>query len=272
MVRGTDIDQFIVLNSSFNTWDRTFLRFDRVSIFNLKGDEINYFDFFESRDQLLPLIKNSLKYLDRATYKTLQQPGDFLNVERSEKFRPVFYEFSHANSVYKISANRLSKKNPAFAEGNYIVNAAGINLVFILDKNLKKVLWSLESVSDFIHDVQVTPEGELLYFNNTFDSSYSSIELLDPISLRRTILFNGNAENKFRAESQGSVQRLPNGNYLVSKFDPRESQVLVIGEKGQIIATRYPKSMGSTGYNLDGLQEVKKLDLELFLKNNKPLF
>lgn len=53
------------------------------------------------------------------------------------------YEISHSNSIYVIPKNSLSEKNPAFAEGNYLINIYSPSFALvILDREMKTVLWS----------------------------------------------------------------------------------------------------------------------------------
>ena len=277
-IRILNQDKIIVMNSSFHHFKGEWARFDRISIYDLQGNELKYFDFYEHLEQIFKFVPPEKQILNGETFILLQKSGDFLNVENGNKYSPVMKEFAHANSVYEIQENKLSYSNPAFAAGNFIVNVNGIGFIFILDKDLKNILWAAaqprnEKSKSSLHDVQVTNEGNLLYFNNVFNEDRSSIELMNPATFERTIIFKGSEVNKFFGSRQGSVQRLDNGHYLIAKFDKlNNSELLEVTGAGKLVKTMTLKTLGLEGKRLDSLQEVKQRNLDSFLKNNTSLF
>jgi hypothetical protein len=271
MVRKIDEYNFILLSSSFHKVNQKMIRFDRVSIYNKSLKELKYFDFYEKSKSLNKFIPKKLwgrvkLYLNPTIIKT--QHKGVQNISKIDG------ESSHANSVYKIPENKLSKIIPAFSAGNFIVNVDFIGYIFILDKNLKNILWSIEApkfnLHAMLHDVQVTEEGKLLYFNNRFTDSFSSIETMDVQTLKREVLFEGNNINKFHSIRQGSVQMLDDEHYGVSEIDDfnKKSRFFVFSAKTKkIVYERQIKSAGFEGDSLAGFQELKLVNLEEFLKN-----
>ena len=274
--RAVDSNHVILLNSSFHHFKKQWMRFDRISLYSTDGKEVKYFDYFENLStfyKIKPELKNSRNYSE--TLPALQIKQQLSNVEDGKSFEPTFVEFSHANSVYRIEPNSMSARIPAFHEGNYIVNDRGIGLIFILDKDLKKILWSMsrpagDQLLMALHDVQVLPTGELLYLNNHFEDANSSIEQMDPLTGARNVIFQGGLQRKFFSFTQGSVQLLPNGNYLIAEFGiDQDSEILTVSPEGNIVNSTIIKEAGRTGNKLTGFQEIKMLNLKNFFEHSK---
>ena len=107
---------------------------------------------------------------------------------------PTTWEISHANSLYEIPENALSRENEAMRAGNYIFNLnLESNLILFIDHDMKKILkvfpmsqFPFPPVGDtvlgfdiangksdpgyqkiIVHDNRVTPDGKILSFATT---------------------------------------------------------------------------------------------------------
>ncbi len=272
-LKKLDENHFLLLTSSINDYKNRRTRFDRISLFNLDGEEEKFFDFFEHWKEILSLARNK-NFLEKP-FPTFQSPSSHLPAEIKKNFKPTFFEFSHANSIYRISKNKLSVKIPAFEEGNFLVNVNGLQFTFILSKDFKSILWSIpypEPNGDNLHDVQIDQSGEfLIFYNNYFTKTSSAIEKYDPISKKRTVLFKANEEFNFFGETQGGVQEIEDRQLLISQFNPKSGgKIFIVGKDGKVIWQMIPTKQGTTGDSpLDGLQEIKKIELNQFFKNQK---
>jgi hypothetical protein len=273
-IRINSEKNILVMHSSIHRYLTRLTRFDRVGIFNSDGAELKHFDFYEHRKAILKLAHKNSRSYDGPTFRTLWEPPESRGAISRNKFTPVNHEFSHANSFFEIPANTLEAKDSRFAAGNYIVHVNGLDLILILDRNLKRILWSVDTsrVGDHvgnIHDVQLLPSGKILFFNNMYTEVASAIEELDPISLARKVLFLGTKENHFYGDSQGSVQLLHDGHLLVAQFQRNiGGRLFEADSSGKIIFDWRLKRNGLTGRAMEGLQEVKLLDLSEFVKQN----
>ncbi len=264
---------FLLLTSSVHLYEGELLRFDRISLFDFDGNEVNFFDFFDHAKELLERASDLTKPYRGATFPTFQSIQDDMTEAEKLNFKPVYHEFSHANSIYEIPDNKIYKKMKAFKKGNFIVSVNGLGLVFILSGDFKKILWSLPysgmNVGGGLHDIQIDlSRSKLLFYNNNYKSDSSSIEKFDPITKKKSVIFFGTKDFVFYGESQGSVQELGDGSYLVSQFNKSlGSKVFIVKDK---VVTWHlvPTQEGLVGRPLDGLQEVKKLNLESFFKNH----
>lgn len=128
-------------------------------------------------------------------------------------------ELSHFNSFYEIP--KIEKKNrPHFLdEGNYILNGLKHGIL-VVSPDLKKVLMSTTipgSLEHSIHDVQVTPRGTYLIFNNkagTTELPFSTVTELDPLKLSPVFEFRSAPPETFYSPVAGNVQELDRENIL----------------------------------------------------------
>lgn len=172
------------------------------------GKILSEFDIF---DHFFELATEEQFHFRRASYQ-----NSFFNYD---------FETTHANSIYELPPNPLSKKNPAFREGNLLINPGVVNIYFIVDKNLKSILWK-KPYGKFIrsnHDVQLNSRGELVVYANdviTDREPYSAILFLDPLKeesypkdLIREVTVNLEGK-KFYQPYVGGAQELSAGEML----------------------------------------------------------
>lgn len=260
-----DGERILVLSDSIRRIKGKNYRFDRLLILNKSGETISELDFAKLRPWfdrvgLLPGQK-------RVTFRV---KSDYLS-----EFFPL-KEFSHANSFYEIPANRNESRHPAFAQGNFIVNDNLNCLVFILDKNLKRILWharhiDLTSGLAGLHDVQVLASGKIFHYaNRSIDSDFelretgnSSIDLYDPISRKNEQLYTGTKANPFFSNVKGGMQLLGEHYLLLSDITGNQNRILLIDNESKKII--HSLSGDNLGDQL--IQQVKAEDLSDFLKS-----
>lgn len=273
--RLLDNEHFLLLNSSIHQYKDKRVRFDRISIFDLKGNELKYFDFYDHQDELLSRAMPEYRDFLGETFIGLRIPDDSLTDEEEFEFISTPFEFAHANSVYEIPKNSISRKIKAFKKGNFIVNVNGLCTTFILSQDFKNILWSIPfsilTKGSSIHDVQIDASGKsILYYENNYTDKSSAIAKYDPISGVKKLIYTGNESELFYAESQGGVQELENHQYLISQFNKTlGNRIFIVNEQQQIKWSLIPTQEGILGLPLGGMQEVKRLNLVKFLKNNK---
>ncbi len=181
------------------------------------------------------------------------------------------YERSHFNSIYEVPANTRSAEGGFFAAGSIIVNSLRGGY-FILDSSMKKILHHhilLNSDDHSIHDVQMLPTGEVLLFNNrnTDDSKglYSSIEIWEPKTRKMTYRFTAPEKQWFFSASAGAVQLIDDSVLLITH---RLNGVFLVDRKTNKLLFSNPHfATGAHLADLYELQDIKKVDVEKFLKN-----
>lgn len=184
------------------------------------------------------------------------------------------YERSHFNSIYEVPSNLKSSDGGIFTPGSIIVNSlrAGI---FILDPEMKKIVHHeiLKNSEDHnIHDVQMLPSGEVLVFNNrNIDDPkgpYSSIDLwrISPGKpSKMTYRYTASEKQWFFSASAGAVQLIDDSYFLITH---RLNGIFLVDKKTKKLIFSNPHfATGDHLADLYELQDIKKVDVEKFLKN-----
>jgi hypothetical protein len=131
-------------------------------------------------------------------------------------------ELSHFNSFYEI---QTSKAAGPIKSGNFVVNSKNDG-VYILNSSLNLALKRIlvpTSEDHRVHDVTVTSQGKLLFLNNLQKGSglknrpYSTIEQLDPNTMKVTRVFSSSPPEAFYSSVAGGVQELNSDTILISQ-------------------------------------------------------
>lgn len=205
------------------------------------------------------------------------------SIVKQTKVKPVFLdhtpelqvvkadlESSHFNSIYEIPENAYSKSVPWLAKNNIIVNGT-FQGVFILSPDLSKVLKRVlvegYEYANF-HDVQISPDGTLLYFNNrTVDPQYvrfSTVQKYDLITKKLTMEFRASPREAFYSPACGGVQEV--GDLIFF------SHITAGGFLWSPAKNEMVKAIPGTNGNAKEVrptQQLKLIDVEKFFKNSK---
>ena len=228
-------------------------RSDVLFVLDQNGKVKKRFSFFENRRQF---NKTAWKNAVDRKFPMIWSPS---------RFKEVHWEITHANTFYEIESHSAEKTNPEFKKGNYIVNDISLMMAFVLDASLKKILWQKSLRPEFwnmTHDVQVLPNGRLLYYDNgTKDNPQSQLVEMDLATGKDVWVYRGQKGEKFYSKRWGGVQRLADGGTLYTDITTRQ-EIIEIDADGN---RRWSWHPGPTKY----LQQARKVDLGDFLKNNK---
>lgn len=129
-------------------------------------------------------------------------------------------DFLHSNSVEWMRRPALAEKNPIYALRNVLLSVRKQNLLLIVDWDRKKIVWFWgQGVLDNQHDASVLDGGNILLFDNGLRRGWSRILEIDPLSREIVWEYGAAPAERFHSRGRGSVQRLPNGNTLISVSD-----------------------------------------------------
>ncbi|MCB9030121.1 MAG: aryl-sulfate sulfotransferase [Deltaproteobacteria bacterium] len=138
------------------------------------------------------------------------------------------FPWTHTNTVKPIPENKwYDAGDDRFKPGNLIILPRNWSTVYIVDKESKEVVW--EYTGDYKgglsggHEAQMIEKGlpgagNILIFDNgrtDLRTQASYILEIDPVTKKHLWVYDAGAD--FYSFAAGSVQRLPNGNTLISE-------------------------------------------------------
>ncbi len=144
-------------------------------------------------------------------------PYEYLLPSVNDRAFPAGAELDplHANHV-EVFDGRLSDLSPLFERGNFLISLRHLNAIAIVDGGKKEIiwLWGPNNVA-LQHHPRLLPNGHILLFDN--GTERSRVIELDPILLEVVWAYEGGTD--FFSSWGGAVQRLPNGNTLITESE-----------------------------------------------------
>lgn len=149
-----------------------------------------------------------------------------INVGNGFDCNQSIVSISKINGVTVIDRHLSPADTSVFVPGNLLVSLDLCACLIVIDRNSHKVIWSFQPRPDFhqhVHNVGLTQDGQVVYFQNNFSEPYqdpnhrfSELVVLDPYSKQVTWSYRAKVSGAFFAGWGGSVQELPNKNFLVT--------------------------------------------------------
>lgn len=170
-----------------------------------------------------------------------------------------------ANSVYQVPANNLSAIHEWAQENNLVVSLSGRGHVAFFSPDLKllKTFPMGEDCKSIFHDVQVLQNGHLLMFRNKVNDTDTFSEILEYNLLENKVTWSMGVP---QSEAFGSVQLLPNGNYLISETF-KGGRVLEMTKPGKILWSFTNPNLAPEINSPMHFQSIKeRMDLQFFSK------
>lgn len=155
---------------------------------------------------------------------------DFLLASVAEEEFPSDAELDlvHTNHV-EVFDGSLVHLSPLFERGNMLISMKLLNAVAIIDGSTRRIIWLWGPNNLALqHHPTLLENGNILIFDN--GTTRSQIVELDPLTLEVVWRYH---VGKFLSRWGGSVQRLANGNTLVT--DTETGYVTEVDRDGEII-------------------------------------
>jgi len=130
------------------------------------------------------------------------------------------HDYYHLNTIEVLPKTALGMRDARFQQGNHLICLRNANLILILDKDTKKVVWHWgPRMLDWPHMPTLLENGNILIYDNGANRSYSRIVELNPISKSIEWEYKARPPQQFYSQWRGSNQRLPNGNTLICESE-----------------------------------------------------
>jgi len=151
----------------------------------------------------------------------------------------------HLNDVDPLP-KKLSEKFASFEEGDLLVSARNINLVFIIDPNSNKIKWWRSGVTTRQHDPDWGVDGRIHIYDNRMGHKFSRLISLSPDDFKYDVLYDG-AKSDFYSRIRGKHQILNNGGILLTS--PQQGRVMELDPKGNVTIEFVNRDLASNNEN-----------------------
>ena len=190
------------------------------------------------RDDLIILLEQDGSIVDSMSIFDAigRNPQGFLpfkRIEPNDIGGPLWVDLLHANSVEWIHHAHLAEKDRIYDLDNVIVCIRHQDRVAIFNWKQRKLVWSWgRDLMSGPHDAHVLENGHVLVFDNGLNRQRSRGIEIDPMTGRIVWEYGGDSANFFTVAG-GAIERLPNGNTLMTLSD--KGRVVEVTHDGQIV-------------------------------------
>jgi hypothetical protein len=183
---------------------------DRIAVLTASG-------LVEDELSILTLLRNS-------GYAYLLRNVEDMAFDESDELDPL-----HTNHVEAFDG-RLAGQSTLFEQGNLLISIKQLNAIAIVDGATQRIIW-LWGPNNLVrpHHPRLLHNGHILVFDNGTDRS--RVVELDPAT--RRIVWSYEKGTDFFSSNMGSVQRLPNGNTLIT--ESQKGYVFEVDPAGEIV-------------------------------------
>lgn len=156
---------------------------------------------------------------------------------------------THANSVQVLGPEE-AEEFPFGEAGQVLVSLRELSTVAVVDIPSERVVWAARGAWFAQHDAQVLPNGRILMFDNWGDfegpTGISRAIEVEPSTGALAWVYRGTAVEPLASEVRSTLQRLPNGNTLISESDA--GRLFEITPEGETVWQFYnPRRGGASG-------------------------
>lgn len=211
----TPYDTVIVSGREVHEYRGRLVEFDTLIEFDKDGNQLDYWSTWDNLEELQQYHR-SLQ-LDMPSWVPL--PSETRREEAS--IWGGYHDYYHLNSVTLLPENDLQDVHPAFSKGNWLISFRHGSMIFILDKDTKNVLWraiydQVPGTMEGQHTPFMLTNGSIVIFDNGRSREQSRVIILNPLTFEIEWEYN---PPEFFTDSQGMVQLLPNGNFLITESE-----------------------------------------------------
>jgi hypothetical protein len=132
------------------------------------------------------------------------------------------------------TADVLEMDIPGFCRrGNILLCMRNLDLIFVYDDESNEIVWQYrgDKVWQHPHEPRILPTGSLMILDNGRKRGWSRVIEMDPITKQIVWEYRGDPPPSFFTDVRGSIQRLPNGNTLVTETE--SGRVFEITQDGE---------------------------------------
>lgn len=151
----------------------------------------------------------------------------------------------HYNDIDPLPA-ALAPAFPQFSAGDLLISARSLNLVFVVDRDTKKIKWHANGYWRRQHDPDWGRDGRIYVYNNNMNRGPSTIVAIDPKTNETETVIDG-ARYDFYSNIRGKQEWSADGRVVLSS--PQQGRIVEIDERGEIsfeFLNRYDAKTGES--------------------------
>jgi hypothetical protein len=143
---------------------------------------------------------------------------------------PKSGDLFHENTI-QVFDGTLADRSPLFARGNVLVSVWTLNALAIINPDEQRVVWAMTELWRRQHESSLLPNGNMLVFDNRGNRGGSRVLEFDPFTHAVAWSYAPARPEDFHSEWCGGLQRLANGNTLITETNNgRSFEVTSSGE------------------------------------------
>lgn len=121
----------------------------------------------------------------------------------------------HTNTIRPIQAD----EHPIFKKGQVLVSLREIHALAAVDLQQEKVTWVSTGMWKYQHEPRLLNSGNVLLFDNRGNNGRSRAIEFNPVTQEVAWSYQGEPAEAFHSREAGSLQRLANGNTLITESE-----------------------------------------------------
>ncbi len=195
------------------------------------GDDQRLFRFDGDTGQELELIELIDHVVGRSAANALiaSIPKDYEFTR--DRWDWGMVDLFHPNDLQPLPA-ALADAFPQFSPGDLLISLRDINLVAVVDRQSRDILWSMQGPWREQHDPDWQADGTITVYNNNVGRGRSNIVRVDPKTNATSVVFDGDGP-EYYSNVMGQHQQLPNGNWLI--LSPTEGRIMEVTASGDMV-------------------------------------
>jgi len=141
-----------------------------------------------------------------------KSPFSLVVREAAKKGGDIF----HTNSVV-VYEKAFPHKEFNIHKGDVLISIRNLSALAVIDLEKQMVKFYIQGIWKYQHEPKIQPDGNILLFDNSGFNSNSRIVEFNPFEKKIVWNYTGNPPDSFRSDYCGFVQRLDNGNTLITE-------------------------------------------------------
>jgi hypothetical protein len=121
----------------------------------------------------------------------------------------------HANTIRPVRHDR----HPIFKKGQVLLSLREIHALAAVDLQQEKVTWAATGMWKYQHEPRLLDSGNLLLFDNRGNHGKSRAIEFNPLTQEVVWSYQGDPPEAFHSQEAGSLERLANGNTLITESE-----------------------------------------------------